>query len=245
MSVRAATIVLALTTLLAAVTGIGVVAPNHSPFDRLLAENVRDERVDYDAIGRQQLKLFNYLASLAGTDPATLPRDEQLAYYINLYNATMIHEVLMRRRENPQWTAAQGMFAVFRDPVVVIKDRKLSLNELEHEIIRAQFKDPRIHAALVCAAESCPPLLPRAYRAEDLDEVLEANMKRFVLDRTRNPIDDEKKELKLSQIFNWYAGDFGGRDKLAEYVGEVAGKDYSGYTVSFVDYSWQLNEVPR
>ena len=91
----------------------------------------------------------------------------------------------------------------------------ISLNHLEHEIIRKQFKDPRIHVALVCAAKSCPPLLNRAYRADDLDKVLDENMKRFVTDASRNQIDDEKRELRLSKIFEWYPADFGGKDRRA------------------------------
>ena len=70
-------------------------------------------------------------------------------------------------------------------------------------------------------------------------------MRRFLEDRARNPIDEANKQLRLSKIFEWYAGDFGGRDRLAEYVGGVLGKDFDGYMVSFVEYSWELNDVKR
>jgi hypothetical protein len=129
--------------------------------------------------------------------------------------------------------------------VVTIGARKLSLNELEHQIIRPEFKDPRVHAALVCAARSCPPLINRAYTGPTVQAALTRNMRRFLLDRTRNPIDDANKLLRLSKIFEWYAGDFGGKDKLDEYVGDVLGQMFDDYTLSFVEYSWELNDVNR
>jgi hypothetical protein len=222
----------------------GVEVPDHSRFDRILSDAVRDERVDYTLIATQhRLELFNYLAKMAMVDPALLEPKDQLAYYINLYNATMINEVIQRRVNSPQWTPADNDFAVFKEAMAHTATRKLSLDELEHTVIRPTFKDPRIHSALVCAARSCPPLLNRAYRGEDLDQVLDANMKRFVADRFRNPIDDQNKQLRLSRIFDWYAADFGGPEGVVTYVSRVAGRDYSGYTVSFVDYSWELNDT--
>jgi hypothetical protein len=86
-------------------------------------------------------------------------------------------------------------------------------------------------------------LLPRAYRADDLNETLDRNMRRFVRDRTRNPIDDAAKQLRVSRIFDWYAGDFGGKDGVVAYISKYAQTDYSDYTVSFVEFSWDLNEV--
>lgn len=220
--------------------------PDHSRFDQILAECVKDECVDYNLIStKYRLALFNYLASMNGVDPARLRPKDQLAYYINVYNATMLHNVVQRRDRFGDWTPADDDFAVFRQPLVHIGARQLSLNELENDIIRPTFKDARIHVALVCGARSCPPLLNRAYGGDDLDEVLDANMKRFLNDRSRNAIDDQKKELKLSRIFDWYADDFGGRDGVVGYVSKYAGKDFGGYSVSFSDYSWELNELKR
>ena len=215
---------------------------DHSAFDKILRENVRDERVDYKNIRARSLdELDKYLAALAAVDVKALPRNEQLAYDINLYNATMIKAVVGRYQ--PGYSPAKDDYAVFKEPLVKTGGKTISLDALEKEVILPTFKDPRVHVALVCGARSCPPILARAYRGDDLDQVLDANMKRFIADRTRNPIDDAKKELKLSHIFDWYAADFGGKDKVKAYVGKIAGKDYGDYTVSFVDYSWDLNDV--
>lgn len=121
--------------------------------------------------------------------------------------------------------------------------RVMSLNELEHDVIRPTFKDPRIHVALVCAARSCPQILPRAYRADDLAAVLEGNMRRFVNDPIRNPIDAANKKLRLSKIFDWYADDFGGKEKVAAYVDKYHPEDVADWPVEFVEYDWSLNAV--
>ena len=210
----------------------------HAPLDALLGEFVRGQNIDYPALRvRGWDRLTGYLAALAATDPAELPRDERLAYYINLYNASMIREVGLRLR--PGYSPSENDWGVFEEPVVVVGDAKFSLNHLENEIIRPEFGEPRIHVALVCAAASCPPILPRAYEAADLDEVLEANMKRFVVDRQRNQIDDQR--VAVSQIFNWYKVDFGGDEGLPKYLARYTGRDLGGRTIEFLEYSWELN----
>jgi hypothetical protein len=215
----------------------------HADFDRILRETVHGELVDYLAIRKlHRDRLLGYLDRLAATDPAGLPRDARLAFYINLYNATMIRAVVERFRVG-YGPSADG-FAVFKERLARVGDAMLSLDEIENRIIRPDFAEPRIHAALVCAARSCPPLLPRAYRADDLATVLEANMRRFVNDASRNKIDAAGRRLQLSPIFQWYADDFGGRDALAAWVNRYTDIDVAGFEVSFLEYSWELNIAP-
>ena len=218
--------------------------PKHELFDAILKLSVRDELVDYRLIReRGQVSLVLFLDHLSRVDTNHIGGNELLAHYINLYNATMLKAVLERYR--PDWTPAADDFTVFKEPLVRVSGQTMSLNDLENKIIRPTFKDPRIHAALVCAARSCPPLLPRAYHGDDLDQVLEDNMKRFVNDPSRNQIDHDRRELKLSRIFDWYSDDFGGKDAVAQYVSKYLGRDVSGYTVTFVEYSWELNDTAR
>ncbi|MGH7177154.1 MAG: DUF547 domain-containing protein [Tepidisphaeraceae bacterium] len=230
-----------LIVLLAAVSARARV--DHSGFDNLLKNNVRDGGVDYDNIKRHELlELQSYLDMLALTDFATLAREEQLACYINLYNAAVISAICQRYGEG--YTPSERDFALFKEPVVQVNGRRMSLNDLENNVIRAQFKDPRVHAALVCGSRSCPPILPRAYRAKDLEPALAANMKAFVNDATRNQVDRAGKKLVLSRIFDWYADDFGGKDALPAYVSMyVTGDPVVGYTVAFSDYDWTLNDA--
>jgi hypothetical protein len=231
--------------LLVLFSATAALAADRDAFDAILRQRVSgDGLVDYAAIrDHDAAKLTAYLDELAGVDVGRLAHDAKLAHYLNLYNATMIKAVIDRLRDG--YSPAENDFAVFKEPLVRLAGGKaVSLNHLEHEIIRKQFNEPRIHVALVCAAKSCPPLLNRAYRADDLDKVLEQNMKRFVTNAARNQIDDAKRELRLSKIFEWYAEDFGGNDAVRAYITKYAGKDVAGYRVSYLEYDWQLNGRP-
>lgn len=218
-------------------------AVDHSALDRVLREVVRDELVDYRAIRDAHLgALDGYLERMAAVAADALPRDAQLAYYINVYNATVLREVA--RRYEPGYAVSRDSFALFDAPLVRLARGAVSLNALEHEIVRPGFEEPRIHVALVCAARSCPPLLPRTYRAADLDALLERGMRRFVNDPSRNEIDVERRTLRLSRLFDWYAEDFGGPQGRVAYVDRYADEDVAGFDVGFLEYDWSLNVAP-
>ncbi|HXV75463.1 MAG TPA: DUF547 domain-containing protein [Candidatus Polarisedimenticolaceae bacterium] len=217
---------------------------DHSPFDAVLAEVVSGESVDYAKLRElHRNALRSYLDRLAEIDPAGMDDHERLALYLNLYNASMLAAVV--DRYTPGYSPADDDFAVFDEPRVRLAGRRVTLNDLEHRLIRREFDDPRIHAALVCAARSCPPLANRAYRGEDLDEMLDRRMRSFVNDSDRNRIDAAGKTLRLSSVFDWYADDFGGRDRLSAYVDRFTEVDVSGFDVEFLPYSWGLNDVGR
>ncbi len=209
-------------------------------WDGLLAEVVKDQRVDYSLLQRRHADSLNAVLDLSEKiDPAQLNDKERLAFYINLYNVSMIKAVL--DRGGVAFKPSDNDFQVFKDKLVRLKGGKISLNDLEHQIIRKQFKDARIHAALVCAAVSCPPLIANAYRGDTLDKQLDENVKNWLADTNRNVIDDENKVLKLSSIFKWFAEDFGGEANLGKWVSDKIGRDVSGYRVEFLEYDWTLN----
>ena len=213
---------------------------DHRALDRILRDNVRNQRVDYLNIRKRHWRGLNdYLERLAKANLRKGSRQEQLAALINLYNATMIRAVIERLHVG--YSVSEKKFSVFKEGLVRTREGTVSLNHLENEIIRKQFKEPRIHAALVCGAESCPPLVLRAYEAKDLDKVLESNMRAFANDANRNRIDTSNGKLQLSQIFNWYAQDFGGESAVRSYLQKYVNQDLSGLQVSFLDYSWKLN----
>jgi hypothetical protein len=215
-------------------------AADHSDLDRILRSVVRDGKVDYAGLRREHLPALRGYLEYLHAEPSG-QGNERLAYLINLYNASVLAEVAARYR--PGFSPAEDDFRMFKAPNIRFGNAFISLDDLEHKFIRPVFKDPRVHAALNCAAESCPPLLPRAYREEDLDQVLDENMKRFVNDPIRNPIDVKNRKLVVSKIFEWYADDFGGKDKIAAYIDKYHDADVSGWPVSFVEYSWKLNDA--
>jgi hypothetical protein len=200
---------------------------------------VRAERVDYAAIaGTHRAALTAYLDALASVDVSALSRKQRLALYINLYNATMISAIADRYR--PGYSVADKDWAVFDEPLVRVGGAVISLNDLEHKRVRP-MGDPRIHAALVCGARSCPPLDPVAYTELNLNRLLERNVRRWLADAGRNRIDVDAQTLELSAIFDWYADDFGGKEGLSTYVNKYTDADVAGFEVTFLEYSWGLN----
>ncbi len=217
---------------------------DHAPFERILSTHVKEGQVDYRAIAEKESETLDaYLDSLARIDPSSLPRDERLALYLNLYNATMIDAVLDRYQ--PGFSVSDNEFAIFELPLVRIGGRTITLNHLENKIIRPEFNDPRIHAALVCAARSCPPLRPEAYTGEKLDQQLDDQMRKWLADPRLNEITEGDTSLRVSEIFKWYADDFGGMEKIAEYIDAYHPVNTTGRAVEFIPYDWTLNDRTR
>lgn len=219
---------------------------DYAALDSVLAAHVRADGVDYRGLRERSLPtLVRQLDALARVDAAALPRRERDAYEINLYNATMLRAVCERLAAD--WTPAADDFAVFKATLVRLKGRTVSLNQLENDMIRPRMKDPRVHAALNCAARSCPPLAATAFRAATLDSMLEARMTGFVADRRRNQVDAAARRMRLSRIFDWYAADFGGAAAVPAYVAKRLSLPGTGWSVSFLEYDWTLAEsrTPR
>lgn len=211
-------------------------------WDRLLKQVVRDELVDYLAVrDRYRQDLRACLDAMAAVDVSALDRQQKLALFCNAYNAWMIELVVERYR--PDYSPQEAKGAIWDEAKVRLAGQTLSLNTLEHQWIRKDLDDPRAHAALVCAARSCPALPDEAFAAERLDQQFDAAMRRWLNDPRRNVVDHEARELRLSKIFRWYAADFGGPDRLAEYVSRYVDRDVSGYAVSFLQYDWRLNDT--
>lgn len=220
-------------------------AVSHATLDSLLRRHVRAERVDYLTLRDEGgARLDAYLDRMAEVDAASLPAAERLAYEIDLYNASMLRAVCNRYREG--WTPADAEFAVFKAPIVRMRTGAAALDDLEHKLIRARTKDARVHAALVCAARSCPPLLARAWTAATLEADLDRQMRAFVRDSSRNRVDRAARTLTLSRLFDWYADDFGGAASVPAFVGRWREEDLTGFSVSFLEYDWSLNlAAPR
>ena len=242
-------------------------APDAALWNAVLAAHVRDGRVDYAALRRDRTSLDRYVAQIASVDAAGLAAmqpDEQLAYWINAYNAFVLRSVVdhypirgrtfrgLARPANSIWQIPDA----FDGQRFEAGGRRVSLDDVEHAIMRPTFRDPRVHVALVCAARSCPPLRPEAYVAARLDAQLEDQARQFLADATRGlQVDTARGVVRVSKIFEWFGQDFaalgGGNPRrgVLEYVARhvadpaLADRLRSGaLRLEFLDYDWTLND---
>ena len=210
--------------------------------------------MDYEAFA-QSPDFQRYLASLAGADLAGLPDSDQLAFWINAYNAYTI-ELINRHEERESIRNINKTLGLFRgkgpwnERFAEVAGKVWTLDEIEHEVIRKRFAEPRIHFALVCAALGCPPLLPEAYVGPRLDVQLDDRTRVFLLESPRkNRVDPEAGKVYLSPIFDWYREDFPIEPSafgafLARYhpPGRARALLESGdFEIQHTDYDWSLN----
>ncbi len=229
-------------------------ATPHAAFDSLLRQHVRNGLVDYDAFSRSA-SFAQYLATLARTDPSRLTRAEQLAFWINAYNAYTIQQINahQERRSIKNINKVGGFLSTggaWREPMADVGGHRYTLDQIEHEQIRPVYHEPRVHFALVCAALGCPPLRSEAYRAADLEAQLDDQARTFLVRSPgKNRVDAGTGSARLSPIFKWYGKDFGSSELplqrfLAQYFPAGAERELlaSGHArITWSDYNWSLN----
>ncbi len=235
--------------LLTASGGAGQV--DHSSYDALLHERVSFGQVDYVAL-REDARLGAYIASLAAIDPSALSQSEGIAYWLNAYNALTLR--LMAEAWPVESIQKINDGKPFDLPLFkpLGYDKPLTLNQIENDILRKHFTEPRVHFALVCAATSCPLLRSEAYLPDRLSIQLTGQATSFLRDSARNSYDPATHTLRLSPVFQWYANDFGGPDALSKFVmpflpvPDRASMALAGRapTVVFEDYDWSPNAAP-
>jgi hypothetical protein len=227
---------------------------DHSLFDELLKKNVVKGMVDYDSFG-QAGAFKDYLESLEHAEVSKLSERERLAFWINAYNAYTIELINKYEERASIKNISEGIGfertkGPWKEPIVKAAGKTYSLDEVENGIIRKQFRDPRIHFALVCAAMSCPPLRSEAYTGAKLDAQLDSQARTFVLDEARGSrVDVKNAAVHASRIFDWYKDDFGGSDAaiaqyIAQYYPDSPAKQLllGGHLkLEFLDYDWTLN----
>ncbi len=194
-------------------------------------------------------KLKTYIDGLAAIDPRQYNRNQQMAYWINLYNALTIDVVLDAYPVKSILKIGGSFFSPgpWNKKYLKISGQKVSLNDIEHGILRPIWKDSRIHYAVNCASYSCPNLSATAYTAGNLDDQLTMAAKDYINNPRGITVDDE--DLMLSKIFDWYQVDFGKNESellqnLAQHAEpELAErlKNHDG-DVDY-EYNWDLNET--
>lgn len=230
---------------------------DHGVWDGFLERHVRADpvglnRVDYAGVtpaDRQALE--GYVAKLERTDISRFDRPEQLAYWINLYNALTVKVVLEHYpvASIRDIDISPGLFSSgpWGKKLVGVEGEMLSLDDIEHRILRPIWGDARIHYAVNCASVGCPDLLPRAFTPADMDAVLDANARAYINSPRGVKIDGG--DIEVSSIYDWFAEDFGGSEQgvlshlllYAEGETKVALEKAKGVDGYF--YDWSLNGV--
>ncbi len=204
-------------------------------------------RFDYanlKANDKRQLK--GYLNYLMKRDPRAYSKAEQKAYWINLYNALTVHLIVKHYPVKSIKKIGWFGFGPWDKKLVTMKGQKLSLNNIEHGILRPIWRDNRIHYAVNCASLGCPNLAEKAYTAANTEKLLEAGAKAYV--NHRRGVRFKNGKLLVSSIYHWYKVDFGGSDRgvirhLLRYADPHLAKRLRAYRGSIDhDYDWRLNE---
>lgn len=221
--------------------------------DRYLVANHPSgiHRVRYAAVdGPGKALLGSYLQSLQAIDPRRLPRDEQLAYWINLYNAATVQVIVNHPGVKSIREIKSGLFSIgpWKLPLVHVAGQTLSLDDIEHRIVRPLFHDRRVHFALNCASLGCPDLAATAYQGATLDAALSAAQLAY-LSHSR-AIHFTPEGLTISSLFNWYREDFASDEAgMVKYLAAHAPAPLATRLQSFhgtvrYDYDWNLNSAP-
>ncbi|MFC3120102.1 DUF547 domain-containing protein [Agaribacter flavus] len=205
---------------------------------------------DYGGVSDEDYELLDtYLNEMAALDPRAYAKDEQKAYWINLYNAITIKVILDEYPVESIKETGEGLVGSgpWDDKLIAINGVELSLNNIEHGILRRIWSDNRIHYGVNCASVGCPDLSAQAYTSDTLDAHLAESAKGFI----NNPrgVNFTEDKLILSSIFNWFVSDFGGSEEnlltdLQKHATPDLAKRLSTYKGSIkYDYDWRLNDT--
>jgi hypothetical protein len=221
---------------------------SHKVFHEVVQAHVHDGSVDYPAIQSDD-RLPIYLTQLDRVDPTAFTmRNEQLAFWINAYNAFAIKGIL----DGYSPTSYFGRYRYFIGRDYRVGGKAINLYDLERNLLIPQFHEPRIHFAIVCASSSCPKLQTWTYEPDQLERQLDRVAREFINDPTRNRFDRVKKVASLSMIFKWFDEDFtSAAGSVLSYVIRYVDDPEllqdlmrSEYRIEYLDYDWSLNGMP-
>lgn len=230
----------------------------HQGWTRLLQRHVRAGRVDYRALSNNPAPLNAYLEHLQGACRAqytSWSEAQQIAFWLNAYNAYTVALIVEHYPLESIRDIGLLPGAAFREEFIPLRATTaapMSLDAIEHDTLREDFDEPRIHFALVCGARSCPPLAGSAYRADTLHAQLDAQARTFLRNRAKNRFDADSRTLYLSAIFKWFGDDFtDDADDLAAYVARYMPTSQAQQIqaapvgIEYLDYDWSLNSQAK
>ena len=229
-----------------AATGWSKAIVDHSLYSELLNKYVKDGVVDYRGFKNEEPLLDQYLEVLENVEVNSLSPREQFAFYLNVYNAWTIKLILSAY---PEIDSIKDLGNIFKTPwekrIVRINGEIITLDDVEHKILRKKFKDPRVHFAINCASKSCPPLISEPYEGSTLNRQLDDSTRAFINDHKSNYLKDNK--LYVSKIFDWFPEDFD--DNILGFFLQYAEGEFkeeleakkNKIKIKYLYYDWSLN----
>lgn len=223
----------------------------HSEWDFILRKYVQDGKVDYNKIISTPVdlkRLNDYLTTLNNTEVSLLSRDERLAFWINAYNAFTVKLILIHY----PLKSIKDIKDPWKQKLWYVDNKKMSLDDIEHIKLRKEFKEPRIHFAIVCASIGCPALYPEAFEKENISELISRVTRLFFTEHRNFHLETSGKAttLYLNRIFKWFGSDFGKDDKqivafIQPYL-QKKNRDIMKASdtvkIKFLYYDWSLND---
>lgn len=232
---------------------------SYSAYSAILTDYVSDGLVDYQGLQADRAGLDSLVTGLAGADLSAATREQKLAFYINAYNLITLRSVI----DAYPVKSIKDIDGVWDKKKWLVAGDQVTLNDIEHEILRKDYKEPRIHVAINCASTSCPPLVSQPYYPEKLSEQLDLVSRHFATTPRYNQLDPATGDAQLSQIFEWFGDDFIPRyyDNglfsvlckaenaavifvIQHHPPEQQERLFAAdYQVSYLEYDWSLNEL--
>ncbi|MDK9737618.1 DUF547 domain-containing protein [Vibrio sp. D404a] len=212
--------------------------------DNYLVVQGESHLIRYQAVSQTDRKaLQQYIQQLAKLDPRQYPQAEQYAYWVNLYNAITI-ELILDAYPVESITKLGGFFSFgpWGDDVVTINGKTLTLNDIEHRILRPIWQDPRTHYAVNCASLGCPNLQAEAFTADNTEALLEQAARDFV--NSDKGVLNLNNKLQLSSIYDWFIADFGTEKQLFEHINQYRAQPLTKTKNIGYEYDWDLNQAP-
>ncbi|NER03855.1 MAG: DUF547 domain-containing protein [Okeania sp. SIO3C4] len=234
---------------------------NYQDYNSILKEYVNAEGlVDYERLKKNRQKLDEFNAAIGAVTPSTYDswtEAEKIAFLVNAYNSFTLESII----DNYPTKSIRNIIGVWKIRKFDIVGEKLTLDHIEHQILRKEFNEPGIHVALVCAAISCPPLRREAFTGSQLEQQLDDQANKFLVNNQGFRIDRENNAVYFSSIFKWFGEDYkktygqepnidglnNTETAIVNYAHQYVSPDdqkylkQGGYQVKYSNYDWSLN----
>lgn len=205
--------------------------------NEFLSENVKGGKVDYKGIHSDPTQLNELMSLMSIVNVSSVNKKEYQAFWVNAYNISVIKGII----DNYPLNSPLDVNGFFDKTSYSIAGTNITLNEIENDILRKKFKDARFHFVLVCGARGCPPIIARAYTAENLEQLLEKQTIKAL--NNSSFIKVSGNEVALSEIFKWYKEDFVDNESSEiDFINKYRNEKISvGANISYYPYDWRLN----